>query len=120
MYISPLSCPRPRWWWRLVFHLQCSAAQKAKIRSDDFCGVITDYNNPFYWCQSNLTYLDLEAFQDRCEVEVCDVQGRNREMKQAACGTLSALAQICAEHGFLVDWRTPTRCRKLDSLLLYG
>lgn len=80
-----------------------------------FCGLIFDPNlpnNPFKYCL-NSPELDGEAFAENCLFDVCALQGDPDAMKQAACGSLEALATQCKRHSTLGDWRAVADCRKI-------
>jgi hypothetical protein len=96
---------------------ECDADLADVIRNDDgLCGLIfhpDSAGNPFTTCL-NHPNIDPDTFAENCLLDVCAVQDDPSDMKQAACGSLEALAARCRGEEVVVDWRDAAECRMYD------
>ena len=82
------------------------------LNTAEYCGLITrDRSSPFSSCLAQ--YPGLLTHADDCAFDVCANKNNTDDAKEAACGSLKALADACAHKGFEVNWRSKAKCRKI-------
>ncbi|ELT87035.1 hypothetical protein CAPTEDRAFT_113759, partial [Capitella teleta] len=89
----------------------CDTELKTELSKDNhLCGLSLITNtNPFKTCLAH-PQMNAQAFADNCIFDVCVWRGNEKVMKEAACGTLSALALQCKNLGLTIDWRDMADC----------
>ena len=94
----------------------CNETMAEMISTDPgLCGLIfhpDSSGNPFSFCLNNAG-LNGEAFAENCLFDVCALQDDPEDMKQAACGSLEALASQCKSLNIIADWRGAADCRRI-------
>ena len=93
--------------------MECSEIEDL-IHGNDLCGLVLDPDqpaNPFSTCFTR-PGIEVPIFGENCFFDVCANANDGDAMKEAACGTLAALAAECANAGVLVDWRGAANCRE--------
>ena len=92
---------------------QCNSTLEALANTDHYCGLTfgTSRTSPFRYC---LQHPDIVGanFAVNCVYDLCALGGDGGAMKEAACGTMQALAAECATSGIVVSWREAAHCRK--------
>ncbi|ELT91584.1 hypothetical protein CAPTEDRAFT_122944, partial [Capitella teleta] len=91
----------------------CDIELKTKLSNDNhLCGLTFNADsNPFKTCLAH-PQMNAQAFADNCIFDLCALQSDGKAMREAACGTLSALAVQCKHLGLIIDWRDIADCRK--------
>ena len=79
---------------------------------DELCGHVTNPETSVFKSCFDHGGVEPDLFAESCVYDVCYNAPDEEAMKEAACGTLQALAAECANRGFPVDWRQAANCCK--------
>ncbi|XP_043926711.1 IgGFc-binding protein-like [Protopterus annectens] len=86
------------------YNPNCTEAEKQKIESNSYCGIITDTNGPFKQCHS---VIDPKDYFDDCAYDLCELNMDSG----ALCSNLQAYADACQSKGVTIEtWRNQTFC----------
>ena len=87
----------------------CSAQEKNRFASNDYCGLLQDKKGVLSTCISKV---DSTGFYQNCLYDTCANAANQTHAKDAACGSLEVMAAECAQIGLPVQWRTAANCRE--------
>ena len=91
---------------------ECSPDLEELLADNEYCGLLIhpdQPDNPFSSCFLR-PGIDVPNWEENCRYDVCANQEDPDVIKQAACGTLAALAAECLNAGVPVDWREVADC----------
>ncbi|XP_064636471.1 IgGFc-binding protein-like [Lineus longissimus] len=92
-----------------VYDVDCTPAWMTKVKSIEYCGLISKTTGPFAACIKSRK-VKYEAEKQSCIERVCATEGNTEEAAKLTCETMKGLADACAANGFVVNYRSKTFC----------
>ncbi|CAH2247939.1 c-binding -like [Pelobates cultripes] len=82
----------------------CPPEEQELFESNEFCGLITSKDGPFYICNS---VINPAGFFESCIFDMCALDGD----QDVLCSLLGAYADACQKEGVSLNWRNSTLCQ---------